>query len=69
MQHGTCVSTELDIGQNDSYSRASDFSQDGNIVSSLNLICEFVNMKSSFNHSDDNYMFLCFKIHQGGSVL
>jgi hypothetical protein len=54
MQHGTCVSTELDIGQNDSYSRASDFSQDGNIVSSLNLICEFVNMKSSFNHSDVN---------------
>jgi hypothetical protein len=39
---GTSVNTEIEVGENNFYNTESNFTLDGNIVVSVNLLCAFV---------------------------
>jgi uncharacterized protein YukJ len=64
--HGTSVNTETEVGENNFCKSESNFTHDGNIVVSINLLCAFI-QKKNCKYCGGNISFL--KIHQSGEVL
>jgi hypothetical protein len=65
--HGTSVNAEIKVGENNFSKSESNFTHDGNIVVSINLLCTIIQKNNNCKHYGDNIAFL--KIHQSGEVL
>jgi hypothetical protein len=63
----TSVNTEIKVGGNNFCKRESTFTQDGNIVVGINLLCIFIQRINNCKLCGGSISFL--KIHQRGEIL
>jgi hypothetical protein len=65
--HLRSVSAEIKVGENNFCKSESNFTDDGNIVVRINLLCAFIQKNNNCKNCGGNISFL--KIHQIGEVL
>jgi hypothetical protein len=65
--HVTSVNAEIKVGENNFCKSESNFTDDGNAVISINVLCAFIEKTLIANVVV--VIFLCLKIHQRGEVL
>jgi hypothetical protein len=63
----TCVNTEIKEGENNFCKSEGNFTHDGDIVVSINLLSAFIHKSSNCKHCGGNISFL--KVHRSGEVL